>query len=257
MRVETEGERGSAAEGEDGAEEVQLLGRHLGEAVEPEAGDERWTMDDGRRRSAKKRRGHIKQLVAVLDLTLLQPLVIGAQQVVEVVEFVAERGTLGAALGEAGEARGRKLVALELAEELAELAGETGQARGGAEDAERGLLAGQQRAQHHHAALVIEQFRDGAKGFEQPAREAVEGDDLQTRITGEVRAFQNLALQLKRRLLGCEEQERRAVGSALQLGADFLQATPSLAAAGRAEEEVDAHAAMVGGSAQSSRFKVL
>lgn len=70
-------------------------------------------------------------------------------------------------------------MALELAEQLAELTREAGQTRGGAEDAERGLLAGEQRAQHHHAALVVEEFGNGAEGFEQPTREAVKGNDLQ------------------------------------------------------------------------------
>ena len=73
---------------------------------------------------------------------------------------------------------------------------------------------------------------------------------------GEAGAFEELPLQLKRRLLGREEQERWAIGSTLQLGANFLQTTPRLAAAGRAEEEVDAHALMVGQGVQSSRFKV-
>lgn len=80
-------------------------------------------------------------------------------------------------------------------------------------------------------------------------REAVEGDNLKSRVAGEVGTFEELAFELERRLLGREEQERWAVGRALQFGTDFLQAAPGLAAAGGAEEEVDAHAAMVGGSA--------
>ena len=172
LRVEAEGECGVATEREHGAEQIHFLRRHLGEAVEPQAADAECGIRD-------PRGGEVEQLVGVLSLALLQPLVVGAEQVVEVVEFVAERGVLRATLGEAGETGGRELVALELTEELAELTREAGQTRGGAEDAERGLLAGEQRAQHHHAALVVEEFGNGAEGFEQPAREAVKGNDLQ------------------------------------------------------------------------------
>ncbi len=201
-------------------------------------------------------RGEVEKVVSVLDFTLGQPGVVGAEQVLEVVEFVAELGAFVATGGEAREAVGRDLVPLKFAEELAELAREAGESRGGTEDFQRVLLTGEQRAQHHHAAFVIKQVRHSAEGVEQPAREAVEGDDLQSRVTGELRVIEELSFELEGGLLGRKEQERRACGRAEQLGADFLEAAPGLAAAGGTEEEVDAHTAMVGREVQSSRFKV-
>lgn len=193
----------------------------------------------------------VEELVGVADFTLLQPLVVGAEEVVEVVEFVAQRGVLRATGGEAGELGGGELMTLEFAEELAELARETGESGGGAEDAERGVFPGQQRAENHHAAFVVEQLGDGGEGFEEPVCEAVEGDDLQARVAGEAGVIEELAFELEGGLLRGEQEEGRAVGGALQLGADVREAAPSLAAAGGAEEEVDAHAAMVGAEVES------
>ena len=251
VRVEAEGERGGAAEREDGAEEVEFLRGHFGEAVEPEPGDGEWGMGNGEWGGAQELGGEVEELVGVADFALLQPLVVGAEEVVEVVEFVAERGVLRATGGKAGELGGRELVTLEFAEELAELAGETGESGGGAEDAERGVFTGQQRAENHHAALVVEEFGDGGEGLQEPVCEAVEGDDLQARVASEAGVVEELAFELEGGLLRGEQEEGRAVGRALQLGADVRKAAPGLAAAGGAEEEVDAHLAMVGGGDES------
>ena len=119
------------------------------------------------------------------------------------------------------------------------------------------MFAGEQGAQDHHTALVVQQGRRGAEGVEQPVREAVEGNDLQARVAGELRVIQELAFELEGGLLGGQQHERRGIaGGAEQLSADFLQAAPGLAAAGGAEKEVNAHGAMVGRGVQSSRSKV-
>jgi hypothetical protein len=102
----------------------------------------------------------------------------------------------------------------------------------------------EQRAQHHDASFFGEKFGNrNAKLIENKFRKALEGENVQARVTGQIATGEKLAFQLEGRLLGREENERRAFRIAVQFFPDFAQATMRLAAASGAEKKTDLHAA--------------
>ena len=108
------------------------------------------------------------------------------------------------------------------------------------------MVPREKRAQHHHATIVIQQTRRrlpqrGEKEVGQP----VKGKNVQPRVARQRVVREQLTLNLKRRLLGREEEQRRTGGIALQLGTDFLQAPESFPGAGGAEQEADLHRAVL------------
>ena len=115
------------------------------------------------------------------------------------------------------------------------------------------MVLREQGPQDHHAAFLVEQARRGVGEFGQDEfGEALEGEDLQARVTGElvtvrewVAVREDFAFELKRGLLGGEQQQWRAFRRAREFGANLGKAAEGLAAARRAEEEARVHAVIV------------
>ena len=97
-------------------------------------------------------------------------------------------------------------------------------------------------AENHRAADVAEEpwFRS-TQVPENPKSEAFERKDLEPREAAEPVFRQQLALELEGRLFGREEEQGWPVRILAERGPDPGEATPSLAASGRAEEESCAH----------------
>ena len=87
----------------------------------------------------------------------------------------------------------------------------------------------QQSAQNHDPAFGREDFRrrDSEFGQREPG-EAVEGENIEPRVTGYVRIGEDLAFDLKGGLFWGEEYQRRAGGISAQGGAYRCQAAEGL-----------------------------
>ena len=103
----------------------------------------------------------------------------------------------------------------------------------------------QQGAQDHQAAFAGQQFRRRqVQLFKDELGEPVEGQDLQARKTGEDGAGEKLAFELEGGLFGREDDQRIAVGLALQRGPHPGETAEGFSAAGGADEEAHGHAGM-------------
>ena len=78
--------------------------------------------------------------------------------------------------------------------------------------------------------------------IEDKLRETVKGKYLQPREAGGFPAVEQLPFDLKRGLLGREQDQRRAVRRGGERGADFGEAAESFSTASGAEEEARLHA---------------
>ncbi len=131
---------------------------------------------------------------------------------------------------------------LELAQEPAELLGETGQPRARAKDLKFRALFGQDRPQQHDPSLLVQQpWRNRRKLGEEEIRETFKRKNLQAGVSGKIGIRQQLPFQLKGGLFRGQEHERRPLRRRSERGADFLQATVGLAAACRSQEETHVH----------------
>ena len=101
----------------------------------------------------------------------------------------------------------------------------------------------QQGAQDHHAAFLGEQSRwhRDIERVEDEPREPLERKNVQPRVPLRSAIGEQLAFELKRRLLGREQNQRRAFRRCRQGGPDFRQTAKRLAAAGRTEEKTRLH----------------
>jgi hypothetical protein len=132
---------------------------------------------------------------------------------------------------------------LQFAEQLAELLGKTRAACAWAKQFQFTFVPYQQGAQDHHAAFLGEQsrwHRDAARVQDKP-REPLERKNVQARVTLRSAIGEQLAFELKRRLLGREQNQRRAFRRLVQCMADFRETAKRLAAAGRTEEKAHLH----------------
>ncbi len=278
--VEAKGDGGGGGVGEEFDEEIEFLRGKFGEAVEPELGG---SVECGVRnaelgiaplpgplptRSSRGEgggmaggsvgfiggefseglRSEIEEVVGVLELVGLEPGEVIAEEGGEVVQFETEAFDAADFLGELGEGIGGELVALEFAEDLAEVLGETIEAGAGAEKFEFVALLGEQTAQNHEAAFLIEHSRRGFLQLsEDELRETLEGKDVEARVAGDGGVGEKLALQLISGLLGGEEEQGRPVGRGGEGGANFGEAAKRLAGAGGAEEEARLHGLVLDG----------
>ncbi len=153
-------------------------------------------------------------------------------------------------------------MALKFPQQQTQLLRKTREPGGRAKDLQFALFLQQQRAQHHHPAFLAQRGRRrAAQVAEDKFRQALERKDVQPRVTKKMvgrdsrRAIprlrkrlartlappEQLAFELKRGLLGSEENQRRTVGGGAQGGADFRQTAERLAAASGAEEKARLH----------------
>ena len=95
------------------------------------------------------------------QLARLEPIEIIAKQRGEIVQLETERLEAVQFGGEFGEGFGRELLALEFTQREAQMLGEPGEARAGAEEFELVALFLQQSAQDHEAAFLVKQSRRG------------------------------------------------------------------------------------------------
>ena len=145
-------------------------------------------------------------------------------------------------LGELGEGFGGELVALEFAQGETEVLREAGEAGAGAEEFEFVALFGEQTAQDHEAAFLVEHSGSGFLQLgEDELREALEGKNVEAGVSGQGWVREQLALELVGGLLGRDEQQRRAFGGIGERVADFLEAAKRLAAARGAQDEARLH----------------
>lgn len=220
----------------DGGEEIEFLRGQFGKAIEPKAAE--IELRDG----AQVSRRFVLHAVEVFEVVGLQPIEIGFEEQGEIVELGAKLSGLGNLGGECGELARGNLVALQFAQQEAEPRGETRQSRGGVKQFQVGALLIQQSAQHHDATFVVEPVHLGRDGFAQDELcEAIEGKDLQSRVTVEIGSGEQLAFELERGLFRGEQQERRTFGRRDQFTADLREAAVSLTAAGGAEQESRSH----------------
>ena len=189
-------------------------------------------------------RGRIEQSVPVLQFVLDEPVGVSVEQQGEVMELVLEFAIRAGTPGQRAESGGRELMLLQFTEQLAELLGETGASGAGAEQFQFAFVPQQQRAQDHHPPFLGEQPRRprDAQRIEDKLREPLERKNVQARISGQSPGVKQLAFELKRRLLGRKQDQRRAFRRRRQGGADFGEAAERLAAAGRPEEKMRLHA---------------
>jgi hypothetical protein len=160
----------------------------------------------------------------------------------KVVKLAAQFTAQIPAFAERMESGGRELVLLKFGKQCAQFLRESGSPRAAAKKFEFAFMLHQQGAQHHDAAFVGQKFRRrDAELFQNESREPVEGKNVQSREAGNFAAGEQLTFELKCRLFGREQNQRRAVGIFPQRGADFLQTAERLAAAGGAEEKSRLH----------------
>ena len=76
---------------------------------------------------------------------------------------------------------------------------------------------------------------------ENELREAIKGKDLQPCETGKFFVREQLAFDLKRSLLGREQDERRAIGCGGERGTDFREAAEGFSTASGTEEKARLH----------------
>ena len=115
---------------------------------------------------------------------------------------------------------------------------------------------GQRVAGRDHAAQARDlavPVKRGAQRVEDKLREPLERKNVQPRIPGQRAGGEQLAFELKRRLLGREQDQRRACRRCRQGGADFGEAAKGLAAAGRPEEKTRLHALLFAQRRQIAR----
>jgi hypothetical protein len=196
----------------------------------------------------------IKQAIGVLKFFFREPVKITALKEGEIAEFAAQwLGELGAG-GEVCQQFGREFAALQFAQFQAELAGKPHHAGAPVEDLKGGAVPGQQGAEHHHAAFFGEQRRPGpAQLFEHISREALEGENLQARVAGQVGVAKELAFQLEGGLFGGEEDEGRSLQIIAERGANIRQAPEGFPGAGRTEEESRSHIPLVAQNALAEK----
>ena len=133
-------------------------------------------------------------------------------------------------------------MSLELAQDEMELLGEAGETGGGAEDFQGRLVLQEQGAEDHDAAFLTEQLPGGdAEVVEDKGGQPLEGQNMQPGVAAEFRCGEQLAFELEGGLFRRQQQQGRACGRREQFPADFRKAAMGLAAAGGAEEELNAH----------------
>ena len=99
-----------------------------------------------------------------------------------------------------------------------------------------------QRPQNHDAPLLGERFRRvNLEVFQNELREPLEGQDVQPRVTLELRIAQQLTFELGSGLFGREQKQRRAVRRRDQFTADLRKAAEGLAAASGSEQKSRLH----------------
>jgi hypothetical protein len=162
------------------------------------------------------------------------------------VEFVAEFAAQIFIRRERAEFGGAELVLLQFREQRAQFLREAGPAGAAAQQFQGAVVLPQQGAQHHQPAFGGQEFRRREmEFFKNKTREPVEGKNLQPREAGNFFIGEQLAFELKRGLLGREQNQRRTIGRLRQRGADSGEAAEGLAAAGGPEEESRLHAAFL------------
>ncbi len=245
--IEAERQVRLVAEGNDRRQEGQLLGRQLGEAIEPQ----RLKIESGARRLRMRGRmqriqGVIGERLNIVQLVGGEPFAIDAAQEREVAQLPAQAPLTGPAHGEARQALGRVPVALELSQHLAQLPRKAGHARRAAIDPQVAFMPHEQRAQDHHAPLLVEQWRHRAsQAREHMLGQALEGKDPQAGVPGQLGPGEQLALQLKRGLLGRQQHKGTPLRRGHQPPPQKIQAPPGLATACRAQYEAHPHAAVL------------
>ncbi len=210
-------------------------------------------------RGAQRLHGEVQKRLGVVELVRIEPFQVMLEQRGEVVQLGTQAAGGPGLVRERAEGIGRELGLLQFAQRRAEMLGETGEPRAGMEEAELDVLVREQRAQDHDTALLVQEARRRfLQAVEQEEREAVEGQDVQARVTGGRGTGEQLALELIRRLLGRDEQERRPVRRGGQFPADFREAAKRLAAAGGSEDESCLHGTVLTqrrGDAKTQRAK--
>ena len=184
----------------------------------------------------------IQQIVCVMQLVFAQPVGVFFREQREVVELVAEFSSEFFIGGQRAEFRRAELVLLQFREQRSKFLRKTTTLGAAREQFQFFRVPVQQRAQDHQPPFAGQQFRRrDVQRFKNELREAVEGKDVQPREPGDFPTIEQLAFNLKRSLLGREEDERRAVRRGGERGADFGEAAEGLAAASGAEEEARLH----------------
>lgn len=218
VAVDAERQGGPPGAGGHRGQEPDLLGSHFGEAVEPQG------LEAERRGVPTQRvRRQVRQPIRVDHRLGGQAFPVAAEEQGEVVELVGQHGGVADAPGQFLEPGGAEVMALEFAQQGAEFLGEAGEAGAGTEDAEFAVSFAQHRAQHHQPALLAQQV-DRARFAKDLAGETVEGQDLEPGPAREAAGFEEGPLELERRLLGREQQQRGAGRVPEQLRADLVEA---------------------------------
>ncbi len=280
LGIHAKGESHLLTAGCEGGEQAQFLRSQFAEPIEPEGRDRDWGLgigDCGLRiadcgflnspdsesgcslclflfksfhslscRLAQGGGSEIKQAIGVLKFFFREPVKITALKEGEIAELAAQWLGEFRARAEFCQQFGREFAPLQFAQFQAELAGKPRHAGAPVEDLKGGAVPCQQGAEHHDSSFFGEQRRPGpAQLFEHISREALEGENLQARVAGQVGVAKELAFQLESGLLGSEENEGRPLRVVAERGANFRQAPESFPGAGRTEEESRSHIPLV------------
>lgn len=233
---EAEGEGGFVAGGENRIEQAAFLRGHLREAVEPKGVDAR------ERAFAGGIGGKVEKGVGVLEVLIVEPICVVRKNFGKIGKFRAEARVVGDAFGGGLEGGGADVVFAKFAPKIAEFLGEAVAIGRGAVNAQGIAATIEDGAQDHDAALFVEEFGLGLlRDFENELGETLERKNAKARETFDAGHGKYLAFELVSGLARGEQNERRAVGTALQVRGDFSKTSERLATAGGTCEKQRSH----------------
>ncbi len=177
-----------------------------------------------------------------MELVGVQPRFVGAQHLRQIEELVAQPAARPRSLREFLQSVGTDLMFLQLTQHAAELLGESGQAGRRVKHAQLSAQPGQQRAQHHHAALGAQQLAwGGARQGQDHFRQPVEGENPQPGVTCERGIREQLPFELERGLFRRQQHQRQTFRVGEECVPNLAQTAEGLAAAGGAQNETRMH----------------
>ena len=187
--------------------------------------------------------GGVDPAVRILQPAVPQPLQVGFQDQCRVVQLSRQARMPLKRSGQRRKPLRRQFLALKLAQQQVQLLGKSREPGCRVKDLQARLVAAQQGTKRHDTALFLKhRTRRRRKFVQNESCQPVERKNLQARVTMQRRSGEQLTFELKRGLLGREQQQWRTLRRLAQGLPNLRQATERLSAAGRPEEKPDLHA---------------